>query len=69
MIPVGKRGRITNGDHAGWSVFVEDDEHGAYLILLSTDYYSLDAKGYDGWCEKQDLEQYFKESGWQVEWD
>jgi hypothetical protein len=70
VIPVGKRGRIARGKYSGWFVIVEDDEQntGGHSILISKDFDSQDAEGYDHWVEKQDLEQFFEEADWGVEW-
>ena len=65
---IGKRGRITTGEHAGFLVRVEDDSAntGGYLILCSRNGTS---EGFDHWVEnKTDLDQLFIESGWNVEW-
>lgn len=62
-------GRITAGTMAGWVVRVEDDDAntGGYLILF-WDERSDD--GGDYWVEHyDDLEPFFKESGWEVVWE
>ena len=65
---IGKRGRITAGENAGFFVRVEDDSAntGGYLILCWRD--GTD-EGFDNWVEKlTDLDEFFMESGWNVEW-
>jgi len=63
-----KRGRITTGEQAGFLVRVEDDtlNTGGYLILSWRE--GAD-EGFDNWVEsKSDLDRFFEESGWNVEW-
>jgi hypothetical protein len=68
MIPIGKKGRIKNGEDAGTYVYVEDNlnETGGFLIHTAAD--SNVETGMDGWVDKEGLEQYFEESGWQIDW-
>jgi hypothetical protein len=69
MVFVGKKGRIRNGAQQGWYVLVSDDSDstGGYIIVTSAD---ADLKsGFDDWVEDApSLEQYFRETGWDVEW-
>ena len=67
---VGVLGRIVAGDDAGRFVEVLDDANssGGFLILT---YDHLDRSGnaYDSWVESiVDVDLYFEESGWDVEW-
>jgi len=67
---VGVLGRIVEGDDAGRFVEVMDDTgtSGGFLILT---YDNIDRSGnaYDSWVESIiDVELYFAESGWEVEW-
>ena len=55
-VPIGKRGRILAGKHAGWDIFVEPDgvDTGSYLIL----YINPNAnEGFDDWAINVDLLQ------------
>jgi hypothetical protein len=65
---IGKDGRIVSGEYAGYEVRIVDDSKatGGYLILTWKD----DPKtGFDNWVETvDDLEQFFRESGWIIEW-
>jgi hypothetical protein len=68
-IPIGRVGRIVQGDDVGAYVKVVDDRanSGGFLILLGSD--AGFEKGSDGWVENlETLAAYFKESSWQVEW-
>jgi hypothetical protein len=65
---VGKTGRIKSGTQAGFSIRVEydPDETGGYYILSWKD---EPREAYDNWVQSlNDLEQFFVESGWVVEW-
>jgi hypothetical protein len=65
---IGKKGRIKTGEHAGFFVRIQDDSQntGGYLILIWKDTPSV---GSDFWVEKlTDLDQFFNESGWDIEW-
>jgi hypothetical protein len=68
MIEVGKKGRIVSGLKAGGFVYVEDDTEntGGYLVHTATSPDFQD--GFDGWVEKEGLEQYFNEAQWEIEW-
>lgn len=71
-IPVGVVGHIRNGSEPHPYVLVEDDEDntGGYLILTSTipDFESKDGEGFDNWVLKDELEDFFQEKGWQIDW-
>jgi hypothetical protein len=65
---IGKSGRIRTGKYAGFSVRIQDDASntGGYLILIQND---ASPEGYDDWVENlTDLEGFFRESGWDLEW-
>ncbi len=72
-IKIGQVGRITLAtDQAeiGHYVKVENDAEntGGFLILMASDA-ALRADGSDNWVETPgDLEAFFRESGWEVEW-
>lgn len=68
MIPIGKKGRITKGKSTGWLVLVQDDsvETGGFFILKTNDILN---EAWDDWVENRDsLEKYFQEAGWEIEW-
>ena len=61
-------GRVVNGDHRGWTVRVEPDRplppYGYYIFITKDD------EGYDDWVpDRESLDGYFLESGWDVDWD
>ena len=68
--PINKQGKIISGnDYVGWNVEIKDDEpnDGGYLILIWSD--ETD-QGYDDWVgSRGDLNDYFTEKGWVVNWD
>ena len=67
---VGALGRIVAGDDAGRFVEVMDDtsSSGGFLIL-TFDNVDRSGNAYDSWVESiVDVELYFAESGWEVEW-
>lgn len=68
-IKIGNIGRILKGDNVGFFIKVQDDSEntGGYLILQSKsdDFTS----GFDDWVENsRALEQFFKESKWEIDW-
>ena len=66
---IGKSGRLKNGQHAGCFVRIQDDSSntGGYLIIVWRD---SPIEGFDNWVENSsDLEQFFRESGWEIEWE
>jgi len=72
-IEIGKTGLIIEGDDKGWYVFIEDDtqDSGGYLILTfnTLDLKDKSRQSFDSWVENfQDLETYFKEASWKVNW-
>ncbi len=67
---VGVLGRIVAGDDAGRFVEVTDDtsSSGGFLIL-TFDNVDRSGNAYDSWVESiVDVDLYFAESGWEVEW-
>ena len=72
-IPIGVAGRILNpepGEEKEPYVLVQDDGErtGGYLIFsCSTPSFDV-APVYDSWVLKEDLEAYFAEDGWEIEW-
>lgn len=67
---VGVLGRIASGLDAGWYVEVVDDaaSTGGFLVLVH-DAADRSGTGYDSWVRSiSDVERYFSESGWVVEW-
>ncbi|MFD5035977.1 hypothetical protein ACFWNI_02425 [Streptomyces sp. NPDC058377] len=70
MIEIGKVGRITAGDELGKFVRIKElpDDPPSYLILLAEDSEFLNGCG-DYWVEnREDLEEFFIEAHWEVEW-
>ena len=68
-IPLGKVGKIVGGNETGRLVKVIDDSAntGGFLILTSKD--ELGTAWFDNWVRREeDLERYFKESRWLIEW-
>ena len=68
LAKIGKKGQIRSGEHTGFFVRIQDDapNTGGYLILLWED---KSPNGYDYWAETiKDLDQFFRESGWDIEW-
>jgi hypothetical protein len=65
---IGQTGLVKNGPHAGFSIRIEYDakDTGGYYILI----WKVEPReGYDDWVQSQnDLEQFFVESEWIVEW-
>ena len=69
MILIGTVGKILSGDSAGWYVKVLDDSHDSSGFLILTSIESDFSTGFDNWVEnKEKLECFFAESGWQIEW-
>ena len=67
-IPLGRIGEIINSDCKERYIKVEEDfeNTGGYLIFYSA---TLDfVYAYDDWTPKADLQAYFEEAGWQIEW-
>ncbi len=71
-VKVNKLGKILQGKHKNWYIFVKDDfeESGGFLILLSKDA-DIDrpGEGYDSWAEDfSTVKKIFQECDWQVDW-
>ncbi|WP_405759924.1 hypothetical protein OG234_16485 [Streptomyces sp. NBC_01420] len=70
MIKIGEGGRITAGDDSGKFVRINEllGEPASYSILLADDSEFLHGCG-DYWVEnREDLEGFFTESHWEVDW-
>lgn len=72
MIEFGKIGQILKGRDAGQFIEVEFDEEntGGYYIYQSNvrDFSSIET--YDAWVETRgDLDGFFEESGWVIDWE
>ena len=70
-IPIGTVGRIVRGDRAGQFVRVLDDaaNTGGFLVVVSPDPRFRPGAGGDDWVEtKEDLERYFLECHWMIDW-
>ena len=67
-IPINSKGRILNPQTKEDYIVVQDDlgNTGGYLVLQSdtADF----TTGYDFWVCKDELEEFFHETGWDVEW-
>jgi len=63
---IGKKGQISSGQYAGFFVRIDSQNTRSCLILIWKD---SPPEGYDYWVEKAtDLEQFFQEAGWDIEW-
>ncbi|MFJ9109675.1 hypothetical protein [Streptomyces sp. NPDC102283] len=70
MIEIDDVGRMTAGDECGKFVRIEElpDDPPSYLILIAEDPEFLDGCG-DHWVEnREDLDRFFTEARWEVEW-
>ena len=75
-IPIGVVGYIRNKDGPDAYVMVEDDRSntGGYLILYSSEPEfriesgSPNCTGHDDWVMTDDLDGYFEEASWDIEW-
>jgi hypothetical protein len=68
-IPIGKVGRIVEGDDVGSYVKILDDSAntGGFLILVASDRELV--HGSDAWVENADqLAPYFVASKWEIAW-
>ncbi len=71
MIELNRVGRIKEGDDCGQFIRVEfdPDDTGGYYILQSTSQNFDTPETYDAWIKsKSDLEAFFAESCWEIEW-
>lgn len=69
MIKIDTIGKIVTGEDAGCWLRIEDDARntGGYLIHISRDPDFIDS--HDCWVkDKSDLDRFFKECAWKVEW-
>jgi len=67
MIPIGKKGKITNGPLKDWMITVQEDKDntGGFLILLTKN-----EEQYDEWAnDLKDLEKLFAKRAWEVAWE
>jgi hypothetical protein len=71
-IKIETTGKILEGEHKNWFIFVENDykNTGGYLILLFNNRDRLkSSQGYDYWAEdKCALAEMFKEAKWNIQW-
>ena len=71
-IKIGITGKILEGRHQDWYIFVKDDSQntGGYLILVFDHReQSKSTKGYDRWAEDDNiLLEMFKSANWKVHW-
>lgn len=70
MIKIGKVGGITAGDEFEKFIRINKlpDDPPSYLILLAEDSEFLNGCG-DYWVEnREDLEEFFTEAHWEVDW-
>ena len=71
MIHIDRIGKVIEGDDVGTEIQVTQatDGTGAYYILMSDDFSDPDTNKFDSWVESfEDVEEYFKESNWVIEW-
>ena len=73
-IKINQPGKILSGKNAGWYIYVQplgvDESNTDYLILAISSLDEPSPSGfYDIWIENfEELEFYFKESKWTIEW-
>ena len=69
-IPINIKGYILDSDEREPYIIVQDDlaNTGGYLILQSNHLDFTTGTGHDCWVLKDDLEDFFHETGWEVEW-
>lgn len=71
-IKIGVTGKILEGRHQNWFIYVEDDAKntGGYLILVFDNQDRLKStRGYDRWAEDRDtLAEMFKAANWKIFW-
>ncbi|MGF1768902.1 hypothetical protein L4D06_16150 [Enterovibrio makurazakiensis] len=71
MICIDRVGKVIEGDDVGTEIQVTQatDGTGAYYILMSDDFSNPETDKFDSWVESlEDVEEYFKESNWVIEW-
>lgn len=67
-IPIGRKGFIRNEGVLEPYILIQDDREntGGYYVYK---YASSDmVNGFDDWVLEGELEDYFRDSGWQVDW-
>jgi hypothetical protein len=64
---IGRVGTIRNGDLNGHFVKIEPSGEEAFLIYTSGNR-DFTSEVYDNWVEEKNLQQYFKETGWVIDW-
>ncbi|MFT6935941.1 MAG: hypothetical protein ACJA1N_000235 [Saprospiraceae bacterium] len=73
MVKLSTRGKIVKGDQQGWYVLVEVDEKtGGFYIYQFKNKNGKNNLGeaFDDWVETfNDVEGYFKESSWKINWE
>jgi hypothetical protein len=65
---IGRTGRITTGEHAGFLVRIQDDikNTGGFFVVI---WQESPRVGYDYWVKDlSDLEKFLFESCWAVDW-
>ncbi len=67
-IPIGVIGRILNAGMQEPYILVQDDlsNTGGYLVLQSNDPAFI--TGHDSWVLENELYEFFRDSGWEIEW-
>ena len=71
MIYIDRIGKVIEGDDVGMEIQVTQATDGteAYYILMSDDFIDPKTDKFDSWVESlEDVEEYFKESNWVIEW-
>lgn len=70
-IPIGTIGRIIRPELQAPFILVVEDliSTGGYLIMKSDNLQFSGDKVYDYWAPECDLEGFFEESGWQIDWN
>ena len=71
VIHIDRVGKVVEGDDIGTEIQVTKatDGTGAYYILMSDDFSDPNSDKYDSWVENiEDVEEFFKESNWVIEW-
>jgi hypothetical protein len=71
VIYIDRIGKIVEGDDVGCEIHITKatDCTGAYYILTSNNFSDPNTDKYDSWVESlEDVEEFFKESRWVIEW-
>ena len=74
MIPIGKVGKVIEGEEKGWFIKIEPDnsETKGYYIFLCKNHTFIGGlgEGYDDWVDSyESLVEYFKDEDFLVEWE